>query len=357
MKNHYGYSSYRGRSTVRRVLTVIAILLFLVLALSLALLHFLEPYWVYSADGARLVLPWSAPSAPSTPQTTAAPPTASEPLVIVTPEPVLTPPIHALLLPREALSDGTAAEQLSAAGANAALFDMKGDDGTLAYVSSLELAATAHVTATDPDLNAAIESLNAADGLYTVARVSCFRDNTLPQYENTLAIRSRGGNWRDGGDYRWLSPSVPEARQYVLDICLELAALGFDEILLDHAAYPTDGDLDYIRKNEDYDAARLEPTVLEFYTQLAGALEESYPDVRLSVVASPDVFSLASDSSSGQSLEMVSLMDRIWVRDLAGDRDACGELLSRYGLTDPVGGLVSLGAAPGEAEESWGVWP
>lgn len=57
---------------------------------------------------------------------------------------------------------------------------MKADDGTLGYISQQALAQETKVSATDPAINAAIQLLNSGD-LYTVARVSCFRDNTVPR--------------------------------------------------------------------------------------------------------------------------------------------------------------------------------
>ena len=129
---------------------------------------------------------------------------------------------------------------MEAAGATAALFDMKADDGSLGYISGLALAIQVEASAADPALNAAIQLLNGGE-VYTVARVSCFRDNLVPRSDMSLAIHTNAGNWRDSGDTRWLSPANESARQYVVGMCRELAALGFDEILLDNWAFPTDG--------------------------------------------------------------------------------------------------------------------
>ena len=126
-----------------------------------------------------------------------------------------------------ALYDGTAQSQVDEAGANAAVFDMKSDEGALAYISQLELALDAKVSASDGAINAAIQLLNTGE-LYTVARISCFRDNTVPRSNMPMAVKTTAGNWRDKGNYRWLSPANPEARAYVIGVCVELAGLGFD---------------------------------------------------------------------------------------------------------------------------------
>lgn len=348
-----GYTHYRGRSPFSTALKVIAVVLAVVLALSVAALVLLEPYWVYSADGGYLRLPWARQE----PEETASLPlpTVSQPMVVLTPEPETEPPLQAALLPRSALSDGTALTQLQAAGAVAALFDMKADDGTLAFVSASPLAVSAGVNAA-AGANEAISALNAQEGLYTVARLACFRDNAMPRQRNDLALRSALGNWRDGDGIRWLSPAYQENRQYLTDLCLELAGLGFDEILLDYAAFPTDGDLGSILTGAAYDPAALSSQILDFYTQLDAALEAAYPQVRLSVAADPAALTAGGVSAGGQTLDMAAVLDRVWVRGLGEDRDACEELLAQAGLADPAANLVSIGAQAGPEDRSWAVW-
>ena len=285
MKRQYGYHAYRGRSAARSALKAVIAVLAALLVLGLAAAFFLQQYTVYSADGARVRLPWSDPDPAPVAETPS--PSPSEPLVVITPEPEVQTPIHAVTLPESALTDGTALQQVEAAGGNAALFDMKTDEGALAFTSAQPLAVETGVNAPE-DRNAAIQALNAQEGLYTVARVSCFRDNTVPRTHPELALRSAIGNWRDDG-YRWFSPAYPEVRSYVTGVCLELAGLGFDEILLDWACYPVSGDLSTILTGEAYDPATLSQTLTEFYTQLRADLEAAYPGVKLSAVLPADL--------------------------------------------------------------------
>ena len=312
------YSSYRGRSPLSTPLKVIAIFLAVVLILSVAALFFLEPYWVYSADGGRLLLPWGQEKEEE--QTPL--PSVSQPMVVLTPEPEPEELLHAVLLPRSALTDGSVQTQLEQAGATAAIFDMKADGGTLAFVSASPLAVSAGVNAA-AGTNETITSLNAQEDLYTVARLSCFRDNTMPRQRNDLALRSSLGNWRDEDSIRWLSPAYAENQQYITDLCLELAGLGFDEILLD---------------------------------QVAAALKAAYPQVRLSVVADPAALTADGTSQSGQALTMASVVDRVWVWGLGEDRDACEELLAQAGLAEPKSDLVSIATQAGPEDRSWTIW-
>lgn len=213
-----GYDSYHGRSRVRTFLKVLIVLLLVVLAVAVGALLWLEPYIDYSANGIKINLPFFQQKEPA--------PATGAPVVVTTPEPTPTPEpeedFRGILLPNSALYDGTAAQQVEAAGATAALFDMKADDGSLGYISGLALAIQAEASAADPALNAAIQLLNGGE-VYTVARVSCFRDNLVPRSDMSLAIHTNAGNWRDSGDTRWLSPANESARQYVVGVCRELA--------------------------------------------------------------------------------------------------------------------------------------
>ena len=218
---------------------------------------------------------------------------------------------------------------------------MKADDGTLGYISELALAAQAEVSAADPALNAAIQLLNDGD-ITTVARVSCFRDNTVPYYRNSLALHTSGGNWRDGGGSRWLSPASAEARQYVADVCRELAGLGFDEILLDNWAFPAGGE--GILADNNYPAADGRTAVLEgFLDQVEEALS-GYSEVRVSLVTT-SVAAAGEAPETGQTAALLERADRVLVS--LGE----GETLPQ--LDGPS--VIPILAQAGEAADSWAV--
>ena len=299
-----GYDSYRGRSRFRTALKVLIGLLLVALVLAVAALIWLEPHIDYSAGGIRISLPFFQGERPE--ETGGAPVVVNTPEATPTPTPEPEEDFRAVLLPNTALYDGTAEEQLRAAGATTAIFDMKADDGTLGYISGLELAGRAGVSADDPALNAAIQLLNEGD-VATVARVSCFRDNTAPYYRNSLALHVSGGNWRDGGGSRWLSPASAEARQYVVGVCQELAALGFDEILLDNWSFPIGGTR--IAADENYPADQLTAALEGFLDELEEALAD-YPEVRVSLVTTPAAAAGVAPES-GQTAALLARADRV----------------------------------------------
>ena len=75
--------------------------------------------------------------------------------------------------------------------------------------------------------------------------------------------------------------SLPTVRQYVTGICVELADMGFDEIVLDNSGWPTTGRLDHIRGGDDPSADRLTAPVEAFYQEVREALKEKGYSVSL----------------------------------------------------------------------------
>ena len=317
----YGYTSYRGRSGARTALLIIIALLLVVLLLSVAVHFVLQKYVVYTDDGqARVELPFLAERepvptpAPDDPMVlvTEGPMASDDPLATPQPEVVEQEPLFAVRLPRTALTDGSAAEAVAAAGGNAALFDMKGDDGFLAYVSALPEAVNLGTSAADSRINDGVRILNDTD-LYTVARISCFRDNRVPRMDNSLAIRTTGGyNWFDPQDLRWVDPGNPYIQNYLAGVCRELAQLGFDEILLDWAAYPAEGELNIIRRPEGQTQADRTAALESFYTAVETALAD-FPEVKLSITARPAALAGEVDESGQNSGLLAQFAQRIYV--------------------------------------------
>lgn len=315
------YSSYRGRSPWKSFFKTLAVIVIILVILGIAATLYVQQYLVVSSDGVRLDLPFFQQETPD-PDGTPSVPVSDTPVVIVTPtpepEPEPTPPPSTpASLPQEALYDGTALSQVEAAGADCALFDMKADSGALSYVSSIELAQYTKQTSTDETLNFSIQFLNETEGLYTIARVSCFKDHNITDYERSLSIFTNSDyRWTDPDGIRWISPTNPDVQDYITEICVELAELGFDEILLDNAGYPTQGNLHYIKKGDAYNSAQFSSVIDDFYAQVATAL--SNYDIVLSVITTQEALA-GQDSLSGQTPENLARFDRLWTIDETGN--------------------------------------
>ena len=314
-----GYGSYRGQTRLKKALKAIAIIIVVLLLLGVALTIYLQQFLVFSNDGVRLELPFlQQESGEKEPEPTPAGP-AEPPVEVVTPEPEPEPEpeaMHPVLLPESALYDGTAMEQIKSGGGDCALFDMKKDNGHLVYCSQIKLAVSSKMTVDVPAINATTKTLNETEGIYTVARVSCFKDHEITNHERSLSIFTNSGyRWTDPDEIRWISPTNPDVRDYLTQICVELAELGFDEILLDNAGYPDRGNLHYIKKGEAYDEAQFAAVIDGFYAQVAEALA-GY-DVKLSVVTTQEAVA-GLDSLTGQTPENLARVDRLWTVDEVG---------------------------------------
>ena len=138
------------------------------------------------------------------------------------------------------------ARQLREVGGNAVVFDIKDRPGMLSYRSAVPLADSIRASAGAPIARPRrlVEMLHR-EGIYVVARLTCFYDQRLAQRRPDLVPTSRasGEPWRQRGQLCWVDPSLPEVQDYLLAIVDEVAALGVDEIQLDYVRFPTEGNV------------------------------------------------------------------------------------------------------------------
>lgn len=304
------YGSYRGRRSTTDVLKTIALILAVLVVLAVAGVWMAQKYIVYDDGGYHLELPFFQKKGPAQePEDlrVAVEPAASQPEE--TPEEG-EPLLAAVTVPLSAVEDGSAEALAAQAGANSVLLDMKTDRGQLGFISQLAMAASAGVNAGQADINRQLQALNSGE-LYTVARLSCFRDHALAKDE-TYAIRTNSGyRWTDPEELRWSSPASQAVQDYLVALMVELAQLGFDEILLTDCGFPTQGDLDSLRAVEEK-----EETLETFCRQLQGALADT--PVTLSVMGQRD--SVTADPVSGQTTALLATFGRVWTQ--AEDQEA-----------------------------------
>ncbi|MFQ5577427.1 MAG: putative glycoside hydrolase, partial [Anaerolineae bacterium] len=126
---------------------------------------------------------------------------------------------------------------------NARVIDFKNNWGYLTYPVQTAPAAGAganrFVVHALPRRLAELKSAR----IYTVARIVAFKDNLLARTHPHLAAHTSGGGqlWRDERDAAWVNPQHPETWAYILQVALEAARLGFDEIQFDCLRFPRPG--------------------------------------------------------------------------------------------------------------------
>lgn len=195
-------------------------------------------------------------------------------------------------------------------GLNSLVVDMKDDYGRLRFAPRSPLLAAAGKTGEILD----IESFAAeakAQGVYLVARIVVFKDETLYKWKNgALAVKdaSTGAPWRgvksDGQPIQefWVDPYSTDVWRYNIEIAKEVTSRGFDEVQFDYIRFPTDG--------ENLNSAR-------FPSQIVGMSQDSalesflrFARQELAVPISVDIYGAngwyRSGTRTGQDVEMLA---------------------------------------------------
>lgn len=353
-RDRYGYHTYYGGGGPSPVIKVIVIVLAVVVLSLILTIWGLQRYMVYSSDGGKLELPWAQQtddgSGSAQPQEGGA---ASEPDVsaVVTSggsdvpqEPANTEDmVRAVPLTREELLGGDVSGLLEQKGANGVVLEMKESSGKLAYASQLDMArelGVSELAATGQEVAQAVRNLKD-QGTYLIAYVDCFQDHAMSGKDAFSFSTTYGYHWMDDTDVGWGNPTKTEVRDYLTGIVGELAAMGFDEILLDNAGYPTRGNLEYIQTGSDYDATQFASVIGDFYTKAAQAAAAG--GAKLSAVTDQSTIQTGSNAHSGQTLENLSGLSRVWLTPDAGaDVTALTRTVTEAGMNDyPLGVLTS----------------
>lgn len=355
-----GYRHYDNRRTVKDLLKLIITLLAVLLILAVAGLLWGRQFIIRTEDGIRLDIPFLRQEEPVNP------PDSSPPVNIVVvpsdksqvtqpdpppepdPEPDPEPEpevwVRAVSMTLSQLERGGVQAVLDQ-GANTVVLNMKRDDGYLGYVSQLPMAQS--LSAGSDRVTPLLEQLHQA-GLRAVARVSCFRDNALGLKGDYAILTNSGYLWcYDSLRLYWTSPANVQIQDYLAGVAGELAALGFDEILLDNCGYPTSGNINWIRRGDAYDPANLNAPVDALLEKVGQALEGT--GTVLSVRTSAAVLAGTESPWSGQTaagLEQAGV--RLWLTPEEGTDPV--ELAREAGISEAEKRVVAAAGAFREGE-------
>jgi len=186
---------------------------------------------------------------------------------------------------------------------NTFVIDIKGDRGMIPYRSSIPLTAEigAQKITTVRDMRGLIGSFKN-EGIYTIARIVVFKDNLLANHRSDLAVRDLNGRiWHDREGLAWVDPFKKEVWEYNIQIAVEAAQQGFDEIQFDYIRFPDALSVQFSMPN----------TMDNRVKAISGFLMEARK--RLSpynVFLSADIFGYVcwnlNDTSIGQTLESLA---------------------------------------------------
>ncbi len=135
---------------------------------------------------------------------------------------------------------------------NAVVIDVKGDLGYVSFKVSTPLAAEigAQKIITIPDVHALLERLHK-QGFYAIARIVTFKDNLLCTARPGLAVHRNGKLFKDREGLAWCDPFLPQVRAYNIDLAIDAAKAGFDEIEFDYVRFPDAKGVEFSRASTD----------------------------------------------------------------------------------------------------------
>lgn len=302
---------------------------FLILALGIVL------YFKPHASTSNIDAP--APEKPPVEQTVPQPPKPSNtydtaddtaPVVEILPAADDAQVIKAIGVTVAQLLDGSAAGLAQEAGANAIILDMKRDDGKLEWHSQEAAARNVGANSGAQSINARITAALEETGLYAIARVSAFRDHLIGFDKGCTVETLDGAMWADNDGIHWSSLSNHVIRTYIASCAVELTALGFDEIVMEHVTSPTCGDLALLTGGERFDAQ----LQMDFLAELQAAVSRT--GAKLSLVMDAETFVRAEPLTALTAPMVNEYFDRVWLSE--------GDVSALEGAGISLGGAVTL---------------
>ncbi|AYC29015.1 putative glycoside hydrolase [Paenisporosarcina cavernae] len=123
---------------------------------------------------------------------------------------------------------------------NAMVIDIKDDFGDLTYVpkedSPIKDLGIGNLYMKDP--RKVLETLEQKE-IYPIARVVVFKDTRLAEKHPELSfVEPNGSVWKNGREEAFVNPFAKEVWDYNVQIAIEAAKMGFQEIQFDYVRFP-----------------------------------------------------------------------------------------------------------------------
>ncbi len=187
---------------------------------------------------------------------------------------------------------------------NAFVTDVKDDRGKITYEANVPLAKQLGlITHSIKDVDAYLATL-AQHHIIPIARVVCFKDQSLAKARPDLAIRSQdGGLWADFKGLNYTNPYNHEVWEYIVEVAEDAARHGFREIQFDYVRFPTDGPISKAVYPGQY-CSKVDA--------IAGFLAFAHQRLeKLGVWVSADVFGIVIQNTSDAILKLGQQIDKV----------------------------------------------
>lgn len=187
---------------------------------------------------------------------------------------------------------------------NAIVVDVKDSSGRIFYNTNVQLAHDIGAVEVHYNLEQRLQELRDR-GIYSIARIVVFEDPILADQRRELAIKDvhTGGLWTTWDGLAWVNAHQRAVWDYNIQVAVEVASMGFDEIQLDYIRFPTDGILDDADYGTEYGNESAADAISGFLEQMQLALAPTGSYLAV------DIFGFTlweeSDGGIGQQLERI----------------------------------------------------
>jgi len=134
---------------------------------------------------------------------------------------------------------------------NAIVLDVKSEEGMILFKGKVPICdELGLVNPLIPDIEALVKRMKDG-GLYTIARMVCFKDNGIVEHYPDFALKLSDGSVYSEKGLVWLNPYNHDVWEYLASVAASIAELGFDEIQLDYVRFPTDAQMSRVEFTEE----------------------------------------------------------------------------------------------------------
>lgn len=168
---------------------------------------------------------------------------------------------------------------------NAMVIDVKNDEGNITWkMDSASVNEMGNGIAYISDINALMATLKE-HGIYTIARIVCFKDPVFAQNHSGCALKKPDGtSIVDGYGLAWVNPYSEEVWEYLVEIAGAAADAGFDEIQFDYVRFPIGSDAEAADYGVDTGVYTKEQAISGFLSYACEKLHEK------NITVAADVF-------------------------------------------------------------------
>lgn len=316
---------YRGKRKYGWIITLVLFLLILVFMAGMWVFYDMQKYIRYEKDGLYLDFTQSELQSDEDSEdelSVLAPPVTDAQIVVSMPdfsqmESMVSSrlnDIQALYVSREKMTAQNLAYYPSILAEsqykyNCLVLNIKSEDGTLRYYSSIPMVESYGVNGTE-NVKEALGKLKE-QGLWLVAEVSCLGDSAMAMRNSPISLKNANGGVLTDEDCSWLDPYNSTTREYIVELMRELKEMGFDEVLLTNVCLPAEMVIAY---SQPMSAT---PDTVSAVSAMCRYLRQQADDIGIYLSAELDGTALREGKSKdkGQDPEFFfKVFDRVYVR-------------------------------------------